>query len=79
MRQPPFPDAATLLRILLIESINWIEAQEREELKHEQLLNRLLVLEDDDSKIDDDQLLKEEELEERINSDDNEKELIFDF
>ena len=63
----------------LTESMNWIEAQEKEELKHEQLLNRSLVLEDDDSKIDDDQLLKEEELEERINSDDDEKELIFDF
>ena len=59
--------------------MNWIEAQEKEELKREQLLNRSLVLEDDDSKIDDDQLLKEEELEGKIDSDDNEKELIFDL
>ena len=59
--------------------MNWIEAQEREELKKEQLLNRSLILEDDDLDIDDDQLLKEEELEERIDSDEDENELIFDF
>ena len=59
--------------------MNWIEAQEREELKKEQLLNRSLILEDDDLDINDDEQLKEEELEERIDSDEDENELIFDF